>query len=437
MQEKKIYFIGIGGIGVSALAQWYLSEGWRVFGSDAKGSAVISFLKRKGAKIRVGKPSASRVKRDFQKVVYSVAVPEGHPERKAAGQLGIPQLTYAKGLGEIAKSYKTIAVSGAHGKSTTTAMAALMLIRAGFDPTVFVGTKLKEFGGSNFRKGKSQWLVVEADEFHGSFLNYRPYAAICTNVDREHLDYYKTFANVKKAFKAFFLRVSSDGVLVLNRDNETLRRLKFKSAGRVVWYTIQCSEARRVKSFLKVPGPHNLSNAMASVAIGKTLGIEASSAHKALSAFRGTWRRFEYRGMWRGALIYDDYAHHPTEITATIQGAREKYPGRAIQVVFQPHLAERLSLLFKDFISALSMADNVIILETYKVLGRDDEKSAGSRGAAALAAAIGKRRPAQYAANHREVLRCLPARVGRGDIIILMGAGDITDLYEKLKSRRN
>ena len=426
-----MHFIGIGGIGVSALAQWYLSEGWHVTGSDAARSLITDDLIRRGAVVRIGPHKASFLRPNVSRVIYSAAIKKENPERQKAKALKIPQFSYAEALGELTKNHKTIAIAGAHGKSTTTALVGLMLLEAGFDPTIIVGTKLKEFGNSNFRKGKLGWLVLEADEFHGSFLHYAPFAAIVTNIDREHLEFYKTFGNIKKAFRTFISQVKMGGHLVLNREDKNLTSFKLKTRANVVYYDRKGARAAKVKSLLRIPGAHNHSNAMACDAMGKSLGIPVSIRDKIFSSFTGTWRRFEYRGMYRKAKVYDDYAHHPTEIKATLAGTREKFPKAKIWAIFQPHLAERLSLLFSDFATAFHEADQVIILETYKVLGRESV-SPKNRDAKSLAKKLAFYQPARFMRNSKDVFRTIKKETTKGDILLFMGAGNIKNLSDKL-----
>lgn len=430
-ENRQVHFIGIGGIGVSALAQWYISEGWHVTGSDAVRSLITDNLVYRGAAIRIGPHKASALRPEVSRVIYSVAVKKDNPERQKAKSLKIPQFSYAEALGELTKNYKAIAIAGAHGKSTTTALVGLMLLEAGFDPTIIVGTKLKEFGNSNFRKGKSEWLILEADEFHGSFLHYAPFAAIITNIDREHLEFYQTFGNVKKAFRTFISQVKEEGHLVLNREDKNLTSFKLKTRANIVYYDRKGARAAKVKSLLRIPGAHNHSNAMACDTLGKVLGIPVSIRDKIFSQFTGTWRRFEYRGMYRGAKIYDDYAHHPTEIKATLSGAREKFPKAKIWAIFQPHLAERLSLLFPDFAMAFREANQVIILETYKVLGRESV-SPKNRDAKSLAKKLAFSQPARFMRDSKDVFRALKKETTKGDILLFMGAGDIKNLSDKL-----
>lgn len=436
VKNRRVHFVGIGGIGVSALAQWYLSEGWNVTGSDASRSDITNKLVHHGAIVHIGSHNANWVRPNVSRLIYSVAVKKENPERQKAQNFSIPQLSYAEALGELTKKYKTIAVAGAHGKSTTTAMSALMLLKAGFDPTVIVGTKLKEFGNSNFRKGKSEWLVLEADEFHGSFLHYIPYAVIITNIDREHLEFYKKFENIKKAFRAFIHRIKPDGYLVLNHEDKNILSFKLKNPQHISYYDRKGLRAAKVKTLLKIPGEHNHSNAMACDALGSILGIPISVRNKVFSQFTGTWRRFEYRGIYRGVKVYDDYAHHPTEIQAALSGAREKFPKAKIWAIFQPHLAERLSLLFSDFTRAFHKADQVIILETYQVLGRESD-SRKNRGAKNLADKLSISQPTRFMKDFKDVLHALKTETAKENVLLFMGAGNVKNLSDRLMGKRS
>lgn len=297
----KIHLIGIGGIGVSALAQYYLSKGHKVSGSDLVGSEITSFLKKKGIKIYIGKHKAKNLEKDIDLVVFSPAVKKDNPELKQAKKYKIKTTSYPEALGELTKQYYTIAVAGAHGKSTVTALIGLVLEKAGLDPTVIVGTKVKEFsdpdgsasgGGSNFRAGKSKLLVIEACEYDSSFLYYSPKITVITSVDKEHLDYFKTFEKVKKAFKDFIVRLPDDGFLVFNADDNNIPQIenhKFKAFG----YSLSQLEAKKIKKIMRVPGKHNVLNALAVLQVAKILEIPDDIILKSFSEFRGTWRRFE------------------------------------------------------------------------------------------------------------------------------------------------
>lgn len=430
MSKQHVHFIGIGGIGISALAQWYKSMGWEVTGSDSARSVITDSAKKAGIKVSIAENNSKRITPKTSLVIYSAAVPNNHPERAKARKLKITELRYSEALGELTKLYKTIAICGAHGKSTTTAMTALMLMKADFDPTVIVGTRMKELGNNNFRKGKSEWLVIEADEHKASFLSYQPYAVIANNIDREHLDFYKNFTNIKNTFAKFFANIRDGGLLIRNGDDANLVKLPTKASIKVVDYSTRNSRAVELVKVLKVSGRHNLSNALGVDTLGNLLGISEEIRNIALGAFAGTWRRFEYKGSYKGAKVYDDYAHHPTEIKATLSAAREAFPGLKIWVIHQPHLTARLESLFADFTKSFRQADKVIILETYKVKGRERTREDKNKNAKALSSKIGKN--SRYAVSPDEVLKILRAEASRGDMLLFLGAGDINQVAERL-----
>ena len=433
MESRATYFIGIGGIGMSALAQWYAHQGWNVSGSDAAESIVTSDLLSRGTSVSLGKDiDGTRITKDFEFVVYSTAVPEDHPERAKARELGIVEQSYPEALGELTRRYKTLAVCGTHGKSTTTAMLALILVRAGLDPTVIVGTKLKEFGGNNFRAGSSEWLVIEADEYKAAFLHHTPHAILCLNVDSDHLDFYRDFDEIKETFQKFFKRVSFGGVLVLNGDDVFLAGIPEKKGVGRLYFTIPSERADRLRPLLHIPGWHNLSNACAADALAEWLGIGEDARDAALGSFTGTWRRFEHKGEFKGARVYDDYAHHPAEIKATLAAAREIAGRGRLICVFQPHHTSRLIALFDDFAPAFQDADVVMVVETYKVEGREDELEDETKNARALATLIGQAKEAHYVNNRDEALTLLDNVVSPDDLIMVMGAGDITLLADRL-----
>jgi len=386
MTKPTVHFIGICGIGTSALACWFLSHNYNVSGSDASASEITSELKKQGIRVFIGH-HAKNLPRGANLTIFSAAVPIDNPERRQAAKLGIPVKSYAEAVGELAKHYKTITVAGTHGKSTATALLSLVLIKAGFDPIVIIGTKLKEFGNSNFKNGKGDYLVLEADEYHGSFLNYSPFAAIITNIDREHLDYYKNLGAIKNTFLKFINNIQPDGILVVNKDDKNLFSLKNKIQKiakshhlKLLWYGITLNKrsqikCNKIKKALKIVGEHNVSNALAVYTLAKALNIKEKDILAALSAYRGAWRRFEYRGQleignWK-LEIFDDYAHHPTEIKATLSGIAQKWPKTGLICVFQPHQAQRLSALFKEFVGAFDKANILILLDIFKVAGRD------------------------------------------------------------------
>lgn len=443
----KIHLIGIGGIGVSALAQYYLSKGHEVSGSDLVASEITALVKEKGAKVFIGN-FAKNIQKDFDLVVHSPAVKPGNPEYKKAKQYKIKTQSYPEALGELTKEYYTIAVAGAHGKSTTTAMIALVLTKAGLDPTVIVGTRVKEFGdhalssaeGSNFRAGKSKLLVIEACEYDSSFLNYFPKITVVTNVDKEHLDYFKTFENVKKAFRDFVLKLPPDGFFVLNNDDEyspKIEQPKFKTLG----YSIKQPEAQKIKQLIKVPGKHNISNALAALQVSRALKIPDNIYFDTISEFGGTWRRFEIKQGKVPAgkiIVVSDYGHHPNEVKATLLAAREKYPknpstgsGYTIWCVFQPHQHQRTYYLFNDFVKTFREApiDKIILTDIYGVAGRETKTISKGVSSEKLVKKIKKESVTYLPMPALE--KYIKENIKSREVLIIMGAGDIYKLADE------
>jgi len=436
----RIHFIGIGGIGVSALAGYYLTRGHQVSGSNLEKSEITRALTRKGVKIFIGHkgenlPLATKL------VIYSSAVSKDNLEILAAKKLGIKTLTYGEALGELTKKYFTIAVSGMHGKSTTTAMLALLLEKAGLDPTVIIGTKLREWRGANFRVGKSKYLIIEADEYRAAFLNYWPKMIVLTNIEAEHLDYYRDLNHILQVFKKYVSHLKRDGILVANEDDKNILKLIGQTVRlpfTVQKYSLKQTEAENLKGLLKVPGRHNVSNALAVLAVGRLLNISDEIIFQALGKFRGAWRRFAYREKYNGAMIFDDYGHHPTEIKATLAGARElmvqkKMIGN-LWCVFQPHHYARLEALFPDFVQAFDEADKIVLLDIYNVAGREDvrDKAADDDLKQKLVTELVKKgKGVQSIATVPLAADYLRENIKEGDLVILMGAGDIYRLKMK------
>lgn len=449
--QKSVHFIGIGGIGVSALARYFLSQKYKVSGSDFSSSEITNHLKKDGVKIYIGhKPS--NITKSINLIIHSAAIQKDNPELQTAMRLNIPIQSYSQALGELVRVHKTIAISGAHGKSTTTAMSSLVFQKAKFDPTVIIGTKLKEFNNTNFRSGKSEYLIIEADEYHRAFLNYSPFAAIITNIDREHLDYYKNLAEIKSIFLKFVGNIKPGGILVANKDDKNLfsladkiKKITDKNNVKVYWYFRQSRAFSDLHRILKVPGDHNASNALAVYTLAKSLGVKDNIILKALSDYRGAWRRMEYKGRFKihdsrfMIHVYDDYAHHPTEIKATLAAFRQKYPKSKIICVFQPHQEKRLKALFKEFSSAFDNADNLILLDIYKVKGRDEVSQ--NVNSLKLTETVAKRKSSPsilYLKNPKNlkkeinniILNSQSSILNSSAIIVMMGAGDIYKLTD-------
>lgn len=377
----KIHFVGIGGIGVSALAQYYLLNGHSVSGEDvvSKGE-IIEKLKEMG--VNISKVDSCDL------VIYSPAVNRNQIKIKA------PKImSYPEALGEISKEYFTIAISGTHGKSTTTAMLSLILIEAGLDPTVIVGTKLKEFNGSNFRMGHSQYLIIEACEHEASFLNYHPDIGVVLNIEADHLDYYQNIEKIREAFA------------------------KFESQSKKVIKNVPIIDDLK----MNVPGNHNKLNASFAIAVAREIGISDEVSFRAISKFSGTWRRFDEH-IYNNLIVIDDYAHHPTEILATIKSIREKYPQKKIYCFFQPHQHQRTFLLLNDFIDAfnqsLKIVDKLFLIDIYDVCGRESKDiKINSQEIAKMVEGL------EYIKKED-----VSKKINEADVVIFMGAGDIYNL---------
>ena len=451
----KIHFIGIGGIGVSALAQYYLEKGHQVSGSDLAYSEITEALKKQGVKIIIGQ-KAKNLANDIDKVIYSPAVKEDNPELKKAYKIQntkykIQILSYPEALGELTKKHFTIAISGTHGKSTTTAMLALVLIKAGLNPTVIVGTKLKEFHNSNFRMGGkpcsmfhvscSMILLIEACEHEESFLNYWPKIIVINNIEKDHLDYYKNLNNILKAFGKFIERLPEDGILIINRDDENIAQILTssikKSIGDTYGFLLKQKEVGKLRDILKVPGKHNIYNALAALTAARILKVPDKISFEALSEYKGVWRRFEIKNTivnGQQIIVISDYAHHPTEIKATLSAAKSRFPKSKLWAIFQPHQYQRTFYLFNDFTKAFDDADEIILTKIYDVAGREDKKIAEKVSGKKLAEAIKKRgKKVHYIDDFEKIPQFIRKQIKPNDVILIMGAGSIYKLTEHSK----
>ncbi len=452
-----IHFIGIGGIGVSALARYYLAKGHKISGSDLVCSEITDGLRKEGAKLCIGKHRAENLSKNTDLVIFSPAITKDNPEIKRAKELGILVQSYPEALGELTKRYFTIAICGTHGKSTVTAMIGLILTKAGFDPTVILGTKLKEFGDSNCRVGKSEYLVIEADEHFASFLNYWPKIIVLTTLEPDHLDYYKNFKNYILAFKKFVSHLPKDGFLVANRDDKNIYSAFSRVAKNVKWYSLEDKETRKIKRVLKIPGEFNVANALAALKVAQFLKILEKTSLKTLSQYCGAWRRFEInhtkflKSNHKSVriTIVSDYGHHPTEIKVTLRAGREKYPKKKIWCVFQPHQYQRTYYLFGDFVKVFKevlvqkWVDKLIITDIYDVAGRENENIKTKINSQKLIQAINyklhKRKAVvchlcqvEYIPKISGVINYLKKNLEGGEVVIVMGAGDIYNLVKYL-----
>ncbi|MBX4192483.1 hypothetical protein KW798_03285 [Candidatus Parcubacteria bacterium] len=391
MKGKHIHMIGIGGIGMSALAQFYLNQDAVVTGSDREESPTTKMLEAKGIKVTIGQ-SADNVSSEADLIVYSDAVPPENPERQST----LPQMSYFEALGKAAEGKRVVAVAGTHGKTTTTAMIGKILVDAGKDPTVIVGSLVSEWG-SNFRAGKSDLFVVEACEYRNHFLVFHPEVLVVTNIEWDHTDFFKTASD----FDAAFAEAKSQAQIVIDE--------------RV--YT-----GEKVPELL-TPGEFNMQNAQAAKAAVKAICPDVSDIqlNASLSAFKGTWRRFEHKGtLPAGAELYDDYAHHPTAIEKTIKAARQKFPGKKIIVFFHPHLYSRTRDLWQGFVGALAQADFAYILPVYAAR----EMPIPSVSHIALAEAVANIGHAQAVSGLDEATQVLRT-LGPDNVAFTMGAGDV------------
>lgn len=408
---------------MSALARYFLSQDWRVGGSDDCGSEIILDLIKLGISINIG-VNPKNITKDVNLVVYTAAVKSDHAELKQAEALDIDTKSYAEVLGELTKKYWTIAVSGSHGKSTTTALLSLILIKAGLDPTVIIGTKLKEFNNSNFRLGKSEYLIIEADEWNKSFLNYWPQMVILTNIDKEHLDTYGSQAGVVKNFGKYLNHLPEEGHLIANWQDKNSKKAAKGAKCRVVFY----NKHKMPRYKMHIFGQHNQLNAEAAWQGAKILGVKKDTASKALLEYEGARRRLE-RIQNQNLCIYSDYAHHPAEIKATLAALRQKYPKTEIICVFQPHQADRLTRLFSDFKNAFADADGIILVPTYKPKGR--ESLSNEKTSRNLYEAVKNKYNASYCDSFEEIKKYLNVS-NQKRVFVFMSAGDLDSWLRKL-----
>jgi len=429
----KIHFIGIGGIGVSALAQYYIKKGHTVSGSDLTETEITKALKKYGAKIKIGAHRAENIPFQVDLVVHSPAVARTNPELRQARNVssskslksrwraaGEPKqqmriLSYPQALGELTQQYYTIAISGTHGKSTTAAMISLLLIEAGFDPTCIVGTKVKEFdlsipSGTNCRVGQDTFrikdkpvLVIEADEHMASFLNYAPDIIVLTSIEPDHIDYYKNIKNILKAFGQYLQLLPKNGIIVANKEDKNIVAVVGKSKRIVKFYAGTWIAAKELRRILRVPGEFNVANAHAALTLARALKIPDKTSYRALSKFQGTWRRFEIFELLKPVkyTLVSDYGHHPTEVRVTVQAARFKWPKKKIWLVFQPHQYQRTFYFYHDFIAILSLlpVDKLIISDIYDVAGREQAALKEKVSSEKLLAQVLKRRGREHAAG--------------------------------------
>jgi len=423
-KAKKAYFLGLGGIGVSAIARMFLLEGKEVFGSDTADTEITQELEKAGAKIFIGQ-SADNIPADTDLIIYSIALDKFAADFMKEVRMKFKNvISYPEALSIISRDKFTIAIAGTHGKTTTTAMIAKIMMDAGLDPTVIVGSLLSDYK-TNFIAGRSKYLVVEACEYCRSFLNIHPTILVITSIDSDHLDYYKDFEDIKNAFKEFRSKLSGEGVIVGDQSDSVVKEIS-ESAPKIV----DSSSFYDSSLHLQIPGNHNKRNASVALAVALELGIQIDDAKKSLSNFGGTWRRFEYKGETKeGARVYDDYAHHPEEIKATLQGAREIAGEGKIYMIFEPHLFSRTKLLLNEFAECFKDVDEVVLTPIYPAREEFDPSISSEM----LAGKISNTK-AQYEDSFQSASDYVTNKAKKGDIILVTGAGDITNITKLLLS---
>jgi UDP-N-acetylmuramate--alanine ligase len=442
LKKYHIHFVGIGGIGMSGIAELLINLGYKVSGSDLKSSDITERLKRLGGIVHDG--HAAEHVRGADVVVISSAVKPGNPEVTAAQRAAIPVIPRAEMLAELMRLKYSVAVSGAHGKTTTTSIVAAVLESGGLDPTVVIGGKLISIG-TNAMLGGGDFIVAEADESDGSFLRYSPAIAVVTNIDREHLDYYPDLEAIKRAFLGFIDRIPFYGLAVLCLDNEAVQDLIPQIKKRTATYGMTpqadfqirdvVTEGRRSRFnvvcrgdllggfTLNLPGIHNVYNATASIAVGMELDIPVARIQSALEGIAGVQRRLEVKGEVSGVTVVDDYGHHPTEIKTTLEAAKACWPERRIVVVFQPHRFTRTRALFDEFTRAFYQSDLLYVLPVYSA-GEDEIEGASGQALCAGIEAHGHRQ-ALYAASAAAAAAGLRKNLKPGDLLLTLGAGDV------------
>lgn len=447
-----VHFIGIGGISMSGLAEILMDQGFSISGSDAKPSPLTKRLAEKGAVIYYGQ-RAENLNDSIDLVVYTSAIHPDNPEYIAMQERGIPSLTRAQLLGQMMKNYELpIAISGTHGKTTTTSMVSEILLEAGTDPTLSIGGILKAING-NIRIGHGSYFVTEACEYTNSFLSFFPKIGIILNVEEDHLDFFKDINDIRNSFHRFAALLPKEGTLIINGEIPEIstileglncRIITYGGTDEYDYHPEQISYQNGCAHFLvvgknglkenislSVPGKHNIYNALAAIALADLLAIDFSTIRKALLHFHGTDRRFEYKGKVRGVTIIDDYAHHPTEITATLSAA-QNYPHQTLWCVFQPHTFSRTKAFMKEFANALSLADRIVLTDIYPAR-ETDNLGISSETLQKEIEALGK--ICYYFPSFEEIENFLLKNCTQNDLLITMGAGDVLNIGENLLRR--
>ena len=445
---NKVYLSGIGGIGLSALAYYWLDQDKQVLGSDLIKTEITQRLIDKHVDIYF-QQKASNLTADIDLFIYSSALPDDHPELTRAREMKIPVVSYFEFLGLLSKNYKTIAVTGTNGKTSVTAMLGLALEKAGLDPTVIVGSIVSAWN-SNFRLGKSDILVVEACEWQAHMLEIDPNIIVLTNIAEDHLDFYKDIDDIKNHFQKFVDKLPQDGLLFKNFDDANSNNIKSKTKiinfgnnKQADYYfdNLELNKAEQKFDIFKnnqllnnfsiiIPGEYNVYNAVSTVAVADTLGANKHQIWNSLHEFNGTWRRFEKWGEYKSNIVISDYAHHPDSIKGLLKATRDFYPDKKLIAIFQPHHHNRTQTLLDDFAISFDLADQAIISEIYQVSGREDAKHEDV-SSQDLVDKI-KNTKAWYAKDFDEVKNIFKKTNPVDSVLVFIGAGDIDDLAREL-----
>ena len=443
---KKVHMVGIGGVSMSGIAEILVNFGFQVTGSNNVETETTKKLEKAGIKVSIGHNEKNIIDQDV--VVYSAAIKQDNPELVAAKSKNIPIIERADFLGELTRCYKdTITISGTHGKSTTTSMVSLCFLKALKDPSIQVGADIKQLDG-NYKVGNSEYFIIEACEYVESFLKFSPKSEIILNIDNDHLDYFKNFENIKKAFVKYVKLLPNDGLLVVNGDDKNaLNLIEYTNATSITYgisnkntdffavnivfdnngfpeFDVYAKGEFYGRIKLSIPGMHNVLNALACIALCDYYGINLNSIQKALLSFTGANRRFEFKGTVNGANIYDDYGHHPTEIVATAKALMNKKYNKS-WVVFQPHTYSRTKNLMDDFAKALLNFDNIIILDIYAAREKNTY-GVTSKDLADKISSLGK--DALYIPDFNDCVKYLKENLQENDIVITQGAGTVTEI---------
>jgi UDP-N-acetylmuramate--alanine ligase len=446
-ESRTVHFIGIGGAGMSAIAKVLLESGYEVSGSDLKRSGAAVMLEAMGAGVYVGH-DANNV-REGQVVVYSSAIPENNPELRRATDLGLQTMTRGEALASILQDRRSIIVAGTHGKTTTTSMIVSILRHAAIDPTYLVGGGLNDVG-TNARLGRDDIAVAESDESDGSFLLLEPNIAVITNIEKDHLEHWGTFAALRAGFDQFIERVDPSGVVIVPAQESDVaanisgrRVVTFGDGGNV--YADEVSLAPQGARFrlvtnagsgqvrLRVPGLHNVANALAAAAGALEVGVPLDQVAAGLGEYKGVERRFQTRGKEAGVTVIDDYAHHPTEVHATLAAARPG-PWTRLVAVFQPHRYSRTEALHRDFGRSFEHADQIVVMDVYGAGEAPVPGISGKLVADSICSAL-PGRPVVYLPHRRDVMAYLESHARSGDLLITLGAGDVSTVGEELLER--